>query len=316
MRSEPDTGKDMSPRLKRIIVLATLGAFLLSACAEASWVATVNDEPVEEESVLALRESYQAGESSVAGEPFRQDLTGLIVLEAQIQAAEEDFGLTGLDDAARRDDALVNVSPFDRADVERVTSDPDLTEESLEALGTQLAVRNAVLAVLAVAEPGFLEELWSNRPVQTTQVCVRHIIVATEDEIDAVAARIAAGEDFSAVADEVVADPTSPGGRLECPIPAAAFVPPFDQVAAATPVGEVSEPFQTEFGWHIILVDEIDVPASLEDLQADPLRFIFIRTLDPIWAAWVNDAVARADIGVRSQVGTWVSAVDGIAPPP
>ena len=197
MRSEPDTGKDMSPRLKRIIVLATLGAFLLSACAEASWVATVNDEPVEEESVLAFRESYQAGESSVAGEPFRQDLTGLIVLEAQIQAAEEDFGLTGLDDAARRDDALANVSPFDRADVERVTSDPDLTEESLEALGTQLAVRNAVLAVLAVAEPGFLEELWSNRPVQTTQVCVRHIIVATEDEIDAVAARIAAGEDFS-----------------------------------------------------------------------------------------------------------------------
>ena len=306
----------MRPRPAHLLVAVALGAVVLSSCAEASWVATVNDEPIEGDTVLALRTSYEEEESAVAGDPFRQDLTGLIRLEVQLQAAEEDFGLTGLDDPALRDAALADVGPLDRATVEQVVSDADLTEESLEALGTQLVVRDAVVAELAATEPGFLDELWANQPVQITQVCVRHIITQTREEIDEVAARIAAGEDFGAVADEIMADPALPGGRFECPLPAAAFTPPFDQFAATTPVGQVSEPFQTQFGWHIVFVDEVDRPESLEQLRGDPLRFVFVGTLQRLWAAWVDDAVSSSDIEVRSQVGTWVPEAAAIAPPP
>lgn len=306
----------MSPRFERSIIPAVVGAVLLSACAEASWVATVNDVPIEGDTVLSLRESYQVEESSVIGDVFREDLTGLIYLEAQVQAAEEDFGLTGLEDAAIRDAALAEVAFLDRASVEQVDSDPDLTPASVEFLGTQLVVRDAVLGVLTTQEPGLLEDLWTNRPEQITQVCVRILSAATEEEIVAIAARLAAGEDFSAVADEVSPDPENPGGILECPLPVAVFASPFDQRAIVTPVGEVSEPFPSEFGWHLILVDAVDQPRSLEELESDPMRFVFGGALQPLWTAWVDDAVDRADIDVRSQVGTWVPEIDQIAPPP
>jgi len=315
MRARSNPGKKMSRRIE-LVAAAVLVTVLLSACAEASWVATVNDEPIEGDTVLSLRNSYQEGDSSVTGEPFRVDLTGLITLEAQVQAAEEDFGLTGLEDPAKRDAALEEVAFWDRPSVAEVESDPDLTQTSLEFLGTQIVVRDAVMAELAARETALLEELWTKRPTQISQVCVRILSAASEEEIVGIADRIDAGEDFSAVADEVSPDPQSPGGRLQCPLPAGAFNAPFDQVVITTPVGEVSEPFESEFGWHLVLVDEVDRPQSLEELESDPMRFVFIDALQPVWAAWVNDAVARADIGVRSQVGTWVSAVDGIAPPP
>jgi hypothetical protein len=306
----------MSPRFKQFIIPAVLGAVLLSACAEASWVASVNDVPIEGDTVLSLRESYQVDESSVIGDVFREDLTGLIYLEAQVQAAEEDFGITGLEDAAKRDAALAEIAFLDRATVEQVDSDPDLTQASVEFLGTQLVVRDAVLGALTTQEPGLLEDLWTNRPEQLAQVCVRILSAATEEEIVAIAARLAAGEDFSAVADEVSPDPENPGGRLECPLPAAVFASPFDQLALTTPVGEISEPFPSEFGWHLMLVDAVDQPQSLEELESDPMRFVFGGALQSLWTVWVDDAVDRADIDVRSQVGTWVPEVDQIAPPP
>ena len=71
-----------------------------------------------------------------------------------------------------------------------------------------------------------------------------------------------------------------------------------------TPVGEVSEPFQSDFGWHLVLVDEIDRPQSLEELESDPMRFVFGDALWPVWIAWRTDAIGRADIRARSQVGT------------
>ena len=51
-------------------------------------------------------------------------------------------------------------------------------------------------------EIALLEDLWANRPTQISQVCVRILSAASEEEIVGLADRIAAGEDFSAVADE------------------------------------------------------------------------------------------------------------------
>ena len=304
----------MTPRRRYLVVPALVGA-LLSACSQASWVATVNEVPIEGDTVLSLRESYQVDESSVIGDVFREDLTGLVILEAQIQAAEEDFGLTGLEDATKRDAALADVGFMDQQSVEQVEADPDLTQASLEFLGTQIVVRDTVLGELTAQEPGLLEDLWTNRPEQIAEVCARILSAATEEEIVEIAARIAAGEDFSAVADEVSPDPENPGGRLVCPVPAAAFASPFDQVAVATPVGEVSAPFSSDFGWHLMLIDSIDRPQSLAELETDPARWVFIGALQQLWVAWVDDAVDRADVEVRSQVGSWVPEVDQIAPP-
>jgi peptidyl-prolyl cis-trans isomerase C len=63
---------------------------------------------------------------------------------------------------------------------------------------------------------------------------------------------ILAGEDFAAAAKRVSDCPEN-GGDLSY-FPRGVMVGDFDEVAFATPVGQVSAPFRTQFGWHIVLV--------------------------------------------------------------
>jgi len=101
----------------------------------------------------------------------------------------------------------------------------------------------------------------------TDEFDIQHILVkpATESDasaneakskIDAALARIKKGEDFSSVAKEVSEDPGSKekGGEYKG-VHRGQMVPEFDQRMAATKVGEVSEPFKTSFGWHILKVN-------------------------------------------------------------
>lgn len=75
-------------------------------------------------------------------------------------------------------------------------------------------------------------------------------------EIDSLAARIAAGEDFATVAMEASDDPGTKvnGGDLGW-FRRGAMVPEFDDVAFSLPDNQLSAPFRSSYGWHIMRVD-------------------------------------------------------------
>jgi parvulin-like peptidyl-prolyl isomerase len=85
---------------------------------------------------------------------------------------------------------------------------------------------------------------------------------------------------------------------------------------ATTPIGEVSEPVQTQFGFHIVLVESREVPESLEELKSDPAKWIPVQLVDAEYSAWLDDAVARATVSVRSQIGAWSAQLNVVTPPP
>lgn len=87
-----------------------------------------------------------------------------------------------------------------------------------------------------------------------TALCSSHLLVETETEAVAAIARLDAGEDFAALAAEVSIGPSGPsGGDLGCVAPAT-FVSEFVEGAAAVGGAGISDPVQSQFGWHVIHV--------------------------------------------------------------
>ena len=89
------------------------------------------------------------------------------------------------------------------------------------------------------------------------EVRARHILVEEEDEAAAVLARLEAGEEFADIAREVSQDPGSArnGGDLGF-FTAGRMVAPFSAAAFELEPGEISDPVETQFGWHVIKVEE------------------------------------------------------------
>jgi peptidyl-prolyl cis-trans isomerase C len=88
-----------------------------------------------------------------------------------------------------------------------------------------------------------------------TEYHAHHILVPTEEEAKKALARVKGGEDFSKVAGEVSKDPGSKGGDLGW-YTKDRMVPEFGEAASKMKPGEISEPVKTQFGWHIIKLDE------------------------------------------------------------
>jgi len=87
------------------------------------------------------------------------------------------------------------------------------------------------------------------------EIHARHILLPTEEEAKKALARIKAGEDFTKVANEMSKDTAGEGGDLGW-FTKDRMVPEFSEAAFKLKKGEISEPVHTQFGWHIIQVED------------------------------------------------------------
>ena len=100
-----------------------------------------------------------------------------------------------------------------------------------------------------------------------TEYNASHILVTTEEEAQAVAADLEGGADFATLAKERSTGPSGPAGGELGWFARGAMVPPFDAAVAALEVGAISDPVQTQFGWHVIKLNDTrikDVPTIAE----------------------------------------------------
>jgi peptidyl-prolyl cis-trans isomerase C len=89
------------------------------------------------------------------------------------------------------------------------------------------------------------------------EVRARHILVESKDKAREIFEKIAHGSDFAQLAKEHSKDPGSKdqGGELGF-FKRGQMVPQFEEAAFKLKKGEVSDPFESQFGWHIIRVDD------------------------------------------------------------
>lgn len=119
-----------------------------------------------------------------------------------------------------------------------------------EALGrvvaqavTEEAIREAYDAAYADAAP-------------SREYNASHILVETEEEAASLIEQLGNGADFATLAQEHSTGPSGPRGGALGWFDPAQMVPPFAAAVTALEPGEISPPVQTEFGWHVVLLNE------------------------------------------------------------
>jgi peptidyl-prolyl cis-trans isomerase C len=130
-------------------------------------------------------------------------------------------------------------------------------------------------------------------------VRARHILVESEDEAKKALARVKAGEDFAKVAAELSKDPGSKtdGGDLGF-FTKERMVAPFAEAAFKLKPGELSEPVQSQFGFHVIRVEERRVKPvpAFEELKEQIENYLARKTQQDIILALRQKAkVERLD---------------------
>ncbi|MCY4094351.1 MAG: peptidylprolyl isomerase [Gammaproteobacteria bacterium] len=176
------------------------------------------------------------------------------------------------------------------------------------------------MAVGEVAEPiqnslGIhIVQLLEKRGASTTtgeSSLVRHILVSpsairSEDEtfdlVNDLKQRIDAGEEFAVLAEEYSDDPSSAlaGGDLGWNN-GENFVPEFQAAMAEADIGVVTVPFQTEYGWHILEVQDRRVEDLSEDaLNELALRAIYERRFDELLQGWIKEVRDEAFVQILS----------------
>jgi hypothetical protein len=189
---------------------------------------------------------------------------------------------------------------------------PDWFQERLVARNARAVALRGALSGLDFSENS-LRKYFEDHKAQFSQNCLSHILVRSRADATAVITRLKGGEDFATVAKAVSADTGSgaKGGDLGCN-PRGVFVAEFDEVASELPIGQLSEPVQTQYGFHVILVKERK-EAGFESAREEA-RAALNAESQGAFRQFLAQAVTSARVTVDERYGTFEPPATGQAP--
>ena len=193
-------------------------------------------------------------------------VNGQPITEADLAVASEDPALSipGTEESQKRDILINYVADLKlgakAADDAKVTSSPDFARRLAYVRDKLLVDEYLEAQVKKAVTPDAARKLYEETSKELKpedEVRARHILVATEDEAKKAEARIKAGEDFGKVAADMSTDPGSKtdGGELGF-FSRDRMVAPFAEAAFKMKPNEISAPVKSQFGWHVIQVEE------------------------------------------------------------
>jgi len=155
-----------------------------------------------------------------------------------------------------------------------------------------------------------LEKKSNEQKALVPQFNTRHILIKTSEvvspenakqTIDSIYNRLKAGDDFATLASTYSNDPGSArdGGSLGWVSPGM-MVPEFDKLMQSSPVNEISKPFQTQFGWHILQVTDTRQQDMTSEYQKRMARQILgERQFESEYDGWLRELRANTYIEIK-----------------
>ena len=197
-------------------------------------LATVNGEEILESEVRATQQGLPQQYRQLPFEMLKGELLTREINQRLLMIAGSDAGLADDAEVKARVEALerrvVAETFLDRA------LDDAITDDVIKAKYDEFVETN----------------------VPEAQVHARHILLENEEDAKAIIAELDDGADFAELAKEKSTGPSGPNGGDLGFFNRADMVAPFAEAAFAMDAGSYSkEPVQTQFGWHVILVEEV-----------------------------------------------------------
>ncbi len=198
-------------------------------------------------------------------DPVIARANGVDIHESEIAYAEEEIGgnMPDIPPAQKRDYLITYLTDViilsqaaeqkklgDRADVKRrLAFDHNrlLMESLLQDVGQ---------AAQSEAEEHKVYDKAVKQMANEEEVHARHILVPTEEEAKAIIVELKNGADFATLAKEKSKDPGAANGGDLGYFTKDQMVPEFAEAAFKLDKGQISEPVKTQFGWHIIKVED------------------------------------------------------------
>lgn len=268
---------------KRTLTLAVVGltsSLLFSGtfvahAQDADPVAVVNGQPVSQSLFDAYATQRQAQVGDISSPEVRKNLIDelviqeLLVQQAKEQKLDQDPAVVNQIDMLERN--LLATAAARQAIEQLTPSDEELTQQ-YEQVSSQLSAQ---------------------------EYKARHILVGTEEEAKKVIEELNAGKDFAALAGEYSKDQGSAaqGGDLGWFTPDV-MVPPFSEAVTKLEKGQTtSEPVQTQFGFHIIQLEDTrkTEPPKLEEIRPQLAQQIQAQKFNQ----YLEDLRAKANVEVK-----------------
>lgn len=246
-------------------------------------------------------------------DPVLARVDGVEIKQSDLALAEADIGasLPPATGDARRDALLafmIDVTILARAAEAKKLGDGAEFARKL-AYARQKALMEALLEQTSksAATDAAMHQLYDESVKKLTpekEVHARHILVETEEKAKEIVAKLKAGGDFAALAKENSKDPGAADGGDLGYFAKGQMVPEFAEAAFKLQKGQISDPVKTQFGWHVIRVEDTrDRPVPTYEAVKDQIATFIVQR-------------AQAELVMKLREGAKVERLTATPPAP
>ncbi|HLR53874.1 MAG TPA: peptidylprolyl isomerase [Pseudogracilibacillus sp.] len=276
--------------MKKVLLagMLTVGVASLAACgADDS-----NEKIAETENGSVTKDEFYEAMKEVSGSDVLKELIINEVLEEKYDVSDEEV-----------DEQIEELKDEIGDSFDELLEQQGLTEDELrDDLKSNLLQQEALAEDIDISDEE-IEEYYEN---MQTEIKARHILVEDEETAEKVVDKLDDGDDFADLAKEYSEDSSAEDGGDIGFFTVGQMVPEFEEAAYKLDKDEVSEPVQSEYGFHIIeVLDKEDVDediGSLEDNEKEIRQAIVEQKVDPEEAqVKIQELVEESDIEINDE---------------
>lgn len=246
----------------------------------------------------------------------KDDLYNYMVRQSGQQALDALISEKIIELEAKKNNVKVEASEIDEeiATYEEMYGGKESLEAALASSGfdmaylrgnieTNLMIKKILEPTIEITETEISDYFTQNKASfdQQEQVSARHILVETVETANEVLDKLSNGEDFEALASEYSIDTSNKdsGGALGF-FGRGQMVPAFEEAAFTAEVGKVVGPVETDYGYHLLIVDEKveAVEATLEEKKEEVRDTLLDQKIQSQVTTWLDEKYQEYNINI------------------